>query len=164
MRLLAPALLGALVASSPQPALGQPAQQMPRPTSAVAPAPPTPVPDVLLGSTMEEMRAAELILDADTMALHLARSFTAIEGDARVAGAFAYLEAMRRMAERRASIRRLSFDDLRIDVYGASAVVTYRIRKVWSDRGTRHETQGWCTDVFERRDDGAWLLVHRHRP
>jgi ketosteroid isomerase-like protein len=122
------------------------------------------MPAAVVAGVVEELRAAELILDADSLSRHLARSFTAIERGARVAGAFAYLEVMRHMGERRASVRQLSFDELRIDVYGASAVVTYRIRKVWNDRGARHQTQGWCTDVFERRDDGAWLLVHRHRP
>ena len=120
--------------------------------------------DAEVANVLEELRAAELLLDGDRMASRVARSFTVIEGGARTAGRFAYLEALRRMHARGADVRRLAFNDTRIEVFGASAVATYQLRKVWTDEGQRRTQEGWSTDVFERRNDGAWLLVHRHRP
>ena len=122
-----------------------------------------PVPEAVVGAVAEQLRMAEMLLDADAFSLHLAHSFTFIEDGARIAGAFAYLELIRHLRARKAEVKTLTWTDRRVDVFGASAVVTYRLDEVWVDRGTRHRRTGWCTDVYERRDDGAWLLVHRHR-
>ena len=129
-----------------------------------SPAPSTqPVPEAVVGAVAEQLRVAELLLDADAFSPHLAHSFTFIEDGARVSGSFAYLEAMRRLRERKGVVKTLDWNDRRVAVFGASAVVTYRLDKTWMDRGERHRQRGWCTDVYERRDDGAWLLIHRHR-
>jgi ketosteroid isomerase-like protein len=125
---------------------------------------PTPVPEAVVARTVEVLRGAELMLDGDELNSHLAASFTVIEDGARTAGRFAYVESLRSMRRRGAHVRSLSFDDERVDVYGASAVVTYNLHKSWTDGGRRSSRSGWSTDVFERREDGAWLLVHRHRP
>jgi hypothetical protein len=67
------------------------------------------------------------------------------------------------MRERGGQVRQLRFEQLVVRVYGASAVASYRYLKSWNDAGTRRTEEGWSTDVFELRDDGAWILVHRQR-
>jgi hypothetical protein len=120
-------------------------------------------PEVAVSATLEELRKGELLLDADTLDGHLAASFTLIEGDRRVSGSFAYLESLRRLRERGAQVRELRFEQVVVRVYGASAIGSYRYVKSWKDAGARHTEEGWSSDVFELRDDGAWILVHRHR-
>jgi ketosteroid isomerase-like protein len=112
---------------------------------------------------LEDLRKAELLLAADTMAPMVAQSLTVVEGGVRLAGAFGYLEPMRRMRARKGRVVELRFDEVAVRVYGASAVATYRFAKNWVDQGAQRQSAGWSSDVFERRDDGAWLLVHRHR-
>jgi hypothetical protein len=112
---------------------------------------------------LEDLRKAELLLAADEMAPTVAQSPTVVEGGTRVAGAFAYLEPMRRLRGRKGRVIELRFEDVAVRVYGASAVATYRFTKKWVDQGAQRQSAGWSSDVFERRDDGAWLLVHRHR-
>ena len=112
---------------------------------------------------LEDLRKAELFLAADEMAPMVAQSLTVVEDGTRLGGSFAYLEPMRRLRSRKGKVSELRFDDVIVRVYGASAVATYRFTKQWVDGGARKQTSGWSSDVFERRDDGAWLLVHRHR-
>jgi hypothetical protein len=120
-------------------------------------------PELALTPLVEELRLGELMLDADALGMRLAHSFTVVEDDARLSGAFAYLEPMRQLRSRKGAVRELVFEDVALRVYGASAIASYRFTKVWIDQGTRHRRQGWSSDVFERRDDGEWILVHRHR-
>ncbi len=124
---------------------------------------PPPAAESVVAGTVEELRKAELLLDADAMAPWLAHSFSFIEGSARVAGQFAYLESLRRARERGDTVRQLVFERVHVEVFGASAVATYRWAKRWKEGGTARSAEGWCTDVFELRDDGEWILVHRHR-
>jgi ketosteroid isomerase-like protein len=112
---------------------------------------------------LEDLRKAELLLAADEMAPMVAQSLTVVEGANRIAGAFAYLEPMRRLRARKGRVSELRFDEVTVRVYGASAVATYRFAKKWTDGGVQKQSAGWSSDVFERREDGAWLLVHRHR-
>jgi hypothetical protein len=123
-------------------------------------APPTPVAapgaEAMVMSTLEDLRKGELFLDASALEQGLAASFTLIEGGSRISGSFAYLEPIRRLRERR-------FEQTLVRVYGGSAVATYRYTKSWNETGVHHREQGWSSDVFELRDDGAWLLVLRHR-
>lgn len=112
---------------------------------------------------LEDLREAELLLDADAMAPFLAHSFAFIDNEGRVAGRFAYLESVRRGRERGDTVRELNFDRLQVEVFGASAVASYHFRKRSREEGAARLREGWCTDVFELRDDGAWILVHRHR-
>jgi hypothetical protein len=121
------------------------------------------VPDATVNMTLEELRKGELVLDASTLDAMIAASFTIIEDDSRVSGAFAFLEPIRRMRERGAVVRELRFDMVNVRVFGGSAVATYRYRKTWKDQGNVHHQEGWASDVFEHRDDGAWILVLRHR-
>ncbi|MEW6337824.1 MAG: nuclear transport factor 2 family protein [Acidobacteriota bacterium] len=131
---------------------------------ATPPAEPAPaVPELAVASLVEELRLGELMLDADAVGIRLAHSFTLVEDDARISGAFAFLEPMRQLRSRKGAVRESVIEDLVVRVYGASAVASYRFTKVWNDQGTRHRRQGWSSDVFERRDDGEWILVHRHR-
>jgi hypothetical protein len=123
---------------------------------------PTP-PEAVVRTTLEELRKGELFLDAEALGPFMAASVTLLEADGRVSGSFALLEPVRRMRERGAVVKELAFDQVSIRVYGASAAVTYRYRKTIVDNGSRRTQQGWCSDVFELRDDGAWLLVLRHR-
>jgi ketosteroid isomerase-like protein len=136
---------------------------------AAAPAPqrPSPAdenPEAVVASAVEDLRKAELVLDADELASRLAYSFTLVDKEGRVSGSFAYLEPMRRLKERGGEVKELRFELLMIHAYGASAVASYEVHLTWTDGGARRRTVGWATDVFERRDDGAWILVHRHRP
>jgi ketosteroid isomerase-like protein len=132
----------------------------------LAPAPQAQVranPEAAVSAALEEVRKGELFLDADTLAASIAASFTLIEGGSRISGSFAYLEPIRRLRERGGKVKELRFQDVAVRVYGASAVVSYRFSKSWSDGSTHHHAEGWSTDVFELRDDGAWILVHRQR-
>lgn len=124
---------------------------------------PSEVPDVIVTNTIEELRQAELLLDAEAMEPLLAHSFTFIEDDTRLSGAFAYLEPMRQLRDHKGEVIELRFEDLLVNVYGASAIASYRFSKSWREPGARHRESGWSTDVFEKRDDGAWILVYRHR-
>ena len=120
-------------------------------------------PELTVRSTLEELRKGELFLDASALEPSLAASFTVIEDGARFSGSFAFLEPMRRQRERGATVKELTFNEVGVKVYGASAVATYRYRKTTVDEGSRHLDEGWSSDVFELRDDGAWILVLRHR-
>jgi hypothetical protein len=120
-------------------------------------------PEVAVSSALEELRKGELLLDADSLADRLAASFTVIEGGYRVSGSFAYLEPIRRLRERGGQVKELRFEQVVVRVYGASAIASYRYVKSWKDAGTAHREEGWSSDVFELRDDGAWIIVHRHR-
>ncbi len=122
-----------------------------------------PGPEAAVATTLEELRKGELFLDAAAIEPYLAASFTLIEGGARYSGSFAYLEPIRRLRERGGEVKELRFEQTLVRVFGASAVVTYRFTKSWREGGARHREQGWSSDVFELRDDGAWILVHRHR-
>ncbi len=118
----------------------------------------------VVAGVVEDLRKAELVLDTDELASRLAYSFTQVDRDGRVSGSFAYLEPLRRLKERGGQIKELRFGLLMVHTYGASAVVSYELHLSWIDAGVRHHREGWATDVLERRDDGAWILVHRHRP
>jgi hypothetical protein len=120
-------------------------------------------PEAAVSAALEEVRKGELFLDADTLADSIAASFTLIENGSRISGSFAYLEPIRRMRERGGKVKGLRFYDVAVRVYGASAVASYRYSKSWSDGSALHHAHGWSTDVFELRDDGAWILVHRQR-
>jgi hypothetical protein len=120
-------------------------------------------PEVGLSRTLEELRKGELMLDAVGLEEMVAASLTVIEDGMRVAGSFAYLEPMRRMRERGGMVKELQLTQSFVKVYGGSGIATYRYVKTWVDQGTRRRDEGWCTDVFERRTDGAWILVMRHR-
>ena len=128
-----------------------------------APAPVRADPEAAVSATLEELRKGELFLDVDTLADHIAASFTLVEGGYRISGSFAYLEPLRRLRERGGQVVELRLEQLGVRVYGASAIASYRYVKSWKDAGVRHTERGWASDVFELRDDGAWILVHRHR-
>ena len=128
------------------------------PTSIVAPGA-----EAVVMSTLEELRKGELFLDANQLEQGVAASFTLIEEGTRISGSFAYLEPIRRLRERGGEVKDLRFEQTLVRVYGGSAVATYRYTKSWNEAGARHREQGWSSDVFELRDDGAWLLVLRHR-
>lgn len=124
---------------------------------------PTPEPERLITVTLEDLRKAEQFLDAEAMRQLIAASFTCVEDDARLGGAFAFLEPLRRQRERGVVVHELTFNDVVVRVYGASAIASYTFVKAWREEGRRQQRRGWSSDVFERRDDGAWILVHRHR-
>ena len=136
-------------------------------------APPTPVAapgaEAMVMSTLEDLRKGELFLDASALEQGLAASFTLILPKPRmselspISGSFAYLEPIRRLRERGGEVKELRFEQTLVRVYGGSAVATYRYTKSWNETGVHHREQGWSSDVFELRDDGAWLLVLRHR-
>ena len=119
--------------------------------------------ETVVMSSLEELRKGELFLDAGALEQGLAASFTLIEGASRVSGSFAYLEPIRRLREQGCQVKELRFEQILVRVYGGSAVATYRYAKSWIEAGARHREQGWSSDVFELREDGAWLLVLRHR-
>lgn len=120
--------------------------------------------EAVVAGVVEDLRKAELVLAVDEIADRLAYSFTQVDRDGRVSGSFAYLEPLRRMKERGGQVKELRFELLIVHTYGASAVASYDLHMSWIDAGVRHHREGWSTDVFERRSDGAWILVHRHRP
>ena len=124
---------------------------------------PAEVAEVVVAAALEDLRKGELLLDADGLEPAIARSFTTVERGSRLSGSFAYLEPMRRLRARDGEVSELRFEEVVIRVYGASAVASYRYRKVVKDAGARSREEGWSSDVFELRDDGAWILVHRHR-
>ena len=125
--------------------------------------PPKPYPEVAVSATLEELRKGELMLDADALAPHIAASFTVIEEGDRISGSFAFLEPIRRLRERSVEVKELRFEQLLVRVFGASAIASYRYTKVWKESGARHREEGWSSDVFELRDDGEWIVVHRQR-
>jgi hypothetical protein len=118
---------------------------------------------MLVTAAVEELRKGELMLDADALGGMIAASFTQIDEGGRVSGSFAYLEPIRRLRERNGIVTNLRFDQLVVKVFGASAIASYRYSKDWTLLGVRHREEGWSSDVFELRSDGAWTLVHRHR-
>lgn len=125
-------------------------------------APLGPAPEAAVTSALEDLRKAELMLDADAMDPVIAASFVLIEDEIRLQGSFAYLEPIRRLRERGGEVRELRFEETEIKVLGVAAVASYRWAKVWRGDGARHRESGWCTDVFVLRDD-VWVLATRHR-
>ncbi len=125
--------------------------------------PPTPAAEPRVAAALEEIRKAELFLDADALADQLAASFTLVENGTRVSGAFAFVEPVRRLRERDVRVTELTYDQVTIKVYGGSAIASYAYTRAWRDRRGRHRERGWSSDVFELRDDGRWIMVHRHR-
>lgn len=130
-------------------------------------APPTPPQEVgaevHVAQVLEEMRKGELLLDAEYLKPLVAYSLTVVNGCQRIAGQFAFLEPFRRLKAAGAVVQRLIFRDISIRVYGASAVVTYFYERQVKGGPHPGKENGFSTDVFEKRDDGAWILVHRHR-
>jgi ketosteroid isomerase-like protein len=124
----------------------------------------SPNPEAVVTRVLEELRKAELVLDTDALSSLLAFSFTVVDREGRVSGSFGYLEPQRRLRERGGVVKEVRFDMAMVHVYGASAVASYELHKTWVDQGARRRQDGWASDVFEKRDDGAWVLVHRHRP
>jgi ketosteroid isomerase-like protein len=124
----------------------------------------SPSSEAVVAGVLEDLRKAELVLDTDALASLLAFSFTVVDHAGRVSGSFGYLEPQRRLRERGGVVKELRFDMAMVRVYGASAVASYELHKTWVDQGARRRQDGWASDVFEKRDDGAWVLVHRHRP
>lgn len=120
-------------------------------------------PEMRVNHSLEELRKSELLLDALALGELVAASLTVIDDGMRLSGSFAYLEPMRRLRERGGQVRELQFQQPLLRVYGSSAIVTYRWTKVWIEDGVRRRDEGWGTDVFELRDDDAWILVMRHR-
>lgn len=121
-----------------------------------------PPPEMGVASALEDLRKAELMLDAGAMDPVIAASFVLIEDETRLQGSFAYLEPIRRLRERGGEVRELRFEAIEVKVLGSSAVASYRYSKVWRGDGVRHRESGWCTDVFFLRD-GTWVLTTRHR-
>lgn len=122
-----------------------------------------PDPDLLVIAAVEDLRKAEFVLDDVAMADLVAHSVTLVDDDGRVSGSFALLEPMRRLRARGGVVEAVGFDNLSVKVYGSSAIATYRFERRWRDQGRRQRASGWCSDVFELRQDGRWILVHRHR-
>ncbi len=120
-------------------------------------------PEAQVAHTLEELRKGEMLLDADHLAPLVAYSVTWVDGCRRLSGSFAFLEPLRRQRAAGVVVTRLLFEDVSIRVYGASAVVTYRFRRQVKGGREGGQQAGFVTDVFERREDGVWVLVHRHR-
>lgn len=128
------------------------------------PAAPPPIePEAAVANVLEELRKGELFLDAEQLTPYVAASFTMVDKAGRISGSFAFLEPIRRQRERGAQVKELTLEQTLIRVYGGSAIATYHYREVWVEAGARRVEQGWSSDVFEKREDGAWLLIHRHR-
>jgi ketosteroid isomerase-like protein len=125
--------------------------------------PPPPEAETQVAQTLEELRKGELLLDASHLEPLLAYSFTLVEGCAPFSGRFAYLELLRSLRAAGAQVTRLRFYDTTIKVYGGSAVVTYRFQRHVKGGPQPGKTMGFSTDVLEKREDGLWVLVHRHR-
>jgi ketosteroid isomerase-like protein len=120
-------------------------------------------PEAQVAQALEELRKGELFLDADHLEPLVAYSMTLVEGCQRFSGRFAFLEPLRRLRQAGAVVSSLRFEEVSVRVYGASAVVTYRYHKQVKGGPHPGKSSGFSTDVFEKREDGAWILVHRHR-
>jgi hypothetical protein len=164
--MIAPPLLAIVLLAQASPQAQAPVEPTPTETASAAAEPargPIAYPEVGVIHMLEELRKCELMLDATGLDEMVAASLTVVEDGMRVAGSFAFLEPIRRMRERGGVVKELQFAQSFIKVYGGSGIATYRYAKTWIDQGVRRRDEGWCTDVFERRDDGAWILVTRHR-
>ncbi|BCW93342.1 MAG: nuclear transport factor 2 family protein [Acidobacteriota bacterium] len=131
-----------------------------------APTPETPPevpPEAQVLQTLEELRKGEMFLDADHLEPLVAYSMTLVEGCRRLSGRAAFLEPLRSLREAGAVVTRLLFQEVNARVYGASAVVTYRFVRQVKGGPEAGKSEGFSTDVFEKREDGVWILVHRHR-
>lgn len=126
------------------------------------PAPELP-PEAQVLQTLEELRKGEMFLDADHLEPLVAYSMTLVEGCRRVSGRAAFLEPLRSLRAAGSVVTRLLFQDVQARVYGASAVVTYRFVRQVKGGPEAGKSEGFSTDVFEKREDGLWILVHRHR-
>lgn len=126
------------------------------------PAPELP-PEAQVLQTLEELRKGEMFLDADHLEPLVAYSMTLVEGCQRLSGRAAFLEPMRSLRAAGSVVTRLLFQDVNARVYGGSAVVTYRFVRQVKGGPEAGKSEGFSTDVFEKREDGAWILVHRHR-
>jgi len=120
-------------------------------------------PEAQVAQALEELRKGEMFLDADHLEPLVAYSMTLVEGCQRLSGRFAFLEPVRRLRQAGAVISSLRFEQITVRVYGASAVVTYRYQKQVKGGPSPGRRSGFSTDVFQKREDGAWILVHRHR-
>lgn len=119
--------------------------------------------EVHVVQVLEELRKGELFFDAEYLRPLVAYSLTVVNGCQRIAGQFAFLEPFRRLKAAGAVVQRLIFRDISVRVYGASAIATYFYERQIKGGPHPGRESGFSTDVFEKRDDGAWILVHRHR-
>lgn len=120
-------------------------------------------PEAQVLQTLEELRKGEMFLDADHLEPLVAYSMTLVEGCRRVSGRAAFLEPLRSLRAAGSVVTRLLFQDVNARVYGGSAVVTYRFVRQVKGGPAAGKSDGFSTDVFETREDGVWILVHRHR-
>ena len=51
----------------------------------------------------------------------------------------------------------------RVQLHGNSAVLTFNLIDRSSSQGTTEEFRWYCTEVYNRREDG-WRIVHTHWP
>ncbi len=130
---------------------------------AAFPTPPELPPEAHVLQTLEELRKGEMFLDANHLQPWVAYSMTLVEGCHRVSGRAAFLEPLRSLRAAGSVVTRLLFQDVNVRIYGASAVVTYRFVRQLKGGPEAGKSEGFSTDVFEKRDDGLWILVHRHR-
>ncbi|MGC8917607.1 MAG: nuclear transport factor 2 family protein [Thermoanaerobaculum sp.] len=124
---------------------------------------PAAAPEAQVLETLEELRKGEMLLDAEYLEPLVAYSMTLVEGCRRVSGRAAFIEPFKSLRASGAVVTRLTFRDITARVYGASAVVTYRYVRQVKGGPQPGTSEGFATDVFEKREDGAWILVHRHR-
>lgn len=120
-------------------------------------------PEAQVLQTLEELRKGEMFLDAKHLEPLVAYSMTLVEGCRRLSGRAAFLEPLRSLRNAGSVVTRFLFEDVQARVYGASAVVTYRFVRQVKGGPEAGRSEGFSTDVFEKREDGVWILVHRHR-
>jgi ketosteroid isomerase-like protein len=100
---------------------------------------------------------AETANNADLIAPLLADKFTSTESEGQVLDRTAFLAE-----ERSDQYSSSEIDDLKIRVFGDTAIASYALRQKYTSKGKAHDSHTRETDTWVKMPNGAWQCVAAH--
>jgi uncharacterized protein (TIGR02246 family) len=100
---------------------------------------------------------AETANNADLIAPLLADKFTITESEGQVLDRTAFLAE-----ERSDQYSSSEIDDLKVRVFGDTAIASYALRQKYTSKGKAHDSHTRETDTWVKMPNGAWQCVAAH--
>jgi uncharacterized protein (TIGR02246 family) len=100
---------------------------------------------------------AETANNADLIAPLLADKFTITESEGQVLDRTAFLAE-----ERSDQYSSSEIDDLKVRVFGDTAIANYALRQKYTSKGKAHDSHTRETDTWVKMPNGAWQCVAAH--